>query len=45
MAKILILDIETAPNIAYVWRTFKEFISPKQMISNSYIMSYASTLR
>lgn len=42
MAKILILDIETAPNVAYVWRFFKENISAKQVKENSYIMSFAA---
>ena len=40
--KTLILDIETAPNIAYVWRFFKENISPKQVKENSTLLSYAA---
>lgn len=42
MANILILDIETAPNIAYVWRFFKENIGAKQVIENSYMLSFAA---
>ena len=30
--KILILDVETFPNTAYVWRFFKENIGAKQVI-------------
>lgn len=40
--RVLILDIETAPNIAYVWRFFKENIAPKQVIENSTLLSYAA---
>lgn len=38
----MILDIETAPNIAYVWRFFKENIGAKQVVENGYILSYAA---
>lgn len=41
MVKILILDIETAPNLAYVWRFFKENIGAKQVIEHSEIISFA----
>ena len=41
MAKILILDIETAPNIAFVWRFFKENVGAKQVLDHASIMSYA----
>ena len=41
MARILILDIETAPNIAYVWRFFKENVGAKQVLENTFIMSFA----
>lgn len=40
--KILILDIETAPNLAYVWRFFKENIGPKQVAQNSTLLSYCA---
>ena len=42
MAKILIVDIETAPNVAYVWRFFKENVGAKQVIENSYMLSFAA---
>ena len=41
MTKILLLDIETAPNIAYVWRFFKENVGAKQVLENTFIMSFA----
>lgn len=37
-AKILLLDIETAPAEAFVWRRWKENIRPQQVISESYVM-------
>ena len=40
--KILILDIETKPNLVYVWRFFKENIGPSQVVKNSEIMSFAA---
>lgn len=40
-AKILLLDIETAPNIAYVWGAWKQNIGQNQWISKSHIMSIA----
>jgi hypothetical protein len=39
--KILFIDLETAPKIAYVWRFWKENISPKQVLNHGYIMSAA----
>jgi hypothetical protein len=33
-AKILMLDIETKPATAYVWRAFDENISPEQIVDN-----------
>lgn len=41
MARILILDIETAPNIAYVWRFFKENVGAKQVLEHTEIMSFS----
>lgn len=41
MTKILILDLETAPNVAYVWRFFKENVGAKQVLENTFIMSFA----
>lgn len=40
--KILIIDIETAPTLAYVWRFFKENINPKQVVEYSSILSYSA---
>lgn len=40
--RILILDIETSPKLAYVWRFFKENISPKQVKEHGHIMSFAA---
>ena len=42
MVNILILDIETAPKIAYVWRFFKENIGAKQVQQHGHIMSFAA---
>lgn len=42
MAKVLILDIETSPNIAYVWRFFKENVGAKQVLENGQILSFAA---
>jgi len=40
--KILFLDIETAPNVAYVWGLFDQNISHNQVISSSYILCWAA---
>lgn len=40
--KILILDIETKPAIAYVWQMFKTNISPNQIIESGGILSFAA---
>lgn len=42
MAKTLILDIETSPNVAYVWRFFKENVGAKQVLENGQILSFAA---
>lgn len=39
--RILILDIETAPNVAYVWKFWKENVGAKQVLEHSNIMSFA----
>lgn len=41
-AKILVLDIETAPNVAYVWRYFKTHVGAKQVIEKGYMLSFAA---
>jgi len=42
MAKVLIIDIETAPKIAYVWKFWQENISAKQVKQHGHIMSFAA---
>lgn len=39
--KTAILDIETAPNLAWVWRFFKENVGAKQVVEHSEILSFA----
>ncbi len=41
-AKVLLLDIETAPVKAYVWRMWKENISLDQVISDWFMISWAA---
>jgi hypothetical protein len=41
-AKILIVDIETAPTMAYVWRMWKENIRPQQIQEHGWIMLAAA---
>jgi transposase-like protein len=40
-AKILTIDIETAPTIGYIWGRFKQFLSQEQILAESFILSYA----
>lgn len=40
--KILSLDIETAPLLAYVWQRYKQDVSQPQVIKDWYIMSWAA---
>lgn len=40
--RMLVLDIETAPVLAYVWRTFKENVSWDQISTGWYILSFAA---
>lgn len=40
--RILILDIETSPALALVWKFWQENVSPKQVIEHPYIMSFAA---
>lgn len=40
--KILLLDVETAPNIAYVWGLWNQNIAISQMIDSSYVMCWAA---
>lgn len=42
MAKIVTIDIETAPNLAYVWGQWKQNIGLNMLVDKSYIMSFAA---
>lgn len=42
MARILFLDCETAPKLAYVWKFWKENVSPKQVVDHGYVMSFSA---
>ena len=42
MSRILLIDIETAPNIAYVWGAWKQNIGYNQWKQKSHIMSFAA---
>jgi len=39
---ILILDIETAPMIGYIWGTYKQNVSPSQLIEGPCMISWAA---
>lgn len=39
---ILLLDIETAPNLAYVWGLFKQNISPNHVANSSYVLCWSA---
>jgi len=41
-AKILVIDIETAPNIAYVWGAWKQNIGVNQWKEKGHIMSFVA---
>ncbi len=40
--KILIYDVETAPTLAYVWRMWKENISPNQIVEHGRVLCWAA---
>lgn len=40
--KILIFDIETGPNLAYVWQCYETNVHPKGMVEHSKVMSWAA---
>lgn len=42
MVKILLVDIESAPALVYVWKFFQENVSPKQVVEHPFIMSIAA---
>lgn len=41
-SNIVLLDIETAPNIAYVWGAWKQNVGHNQWVEKSHIMSFAA---
>jgi len=42
VSKILVVDIETSPNLVYTWGHWKQNISPKQVVTPSDTLSYAA---
>lgn len=40
--KVLLLDIETAPNVAYVWGLFKENIPLARLVDSGYVLCWAA---
>jgi len=40
--KILLIDIEVAPNTAHVWGIFDQNISINQLLESSYTLCYAA---
>ncbi len=40
--KILLLDIETAPNVAYVWSLWKENIPLDRVVASGYVLCWAA---
>jgi DNA polymerase elongation subunit (family B) len=40
--KILLLDIETAPNLAYVWGLWKQTIDIKNIVDSSYVLCWSA---
>lgn len=41
-AKVLLIDIETSPNLAYVWGTWQQNIGINQWVEKTHIMSFAA---
>ena len=40
--RILLLDIETAPNLAYVWGLWKQTINPDWVAASGYVLCWAA---
>ena len=40
--KILLLDLESAPSQAYIWRRWKENIPQARIISEGYLLTYSA---
>lgn len=41
-AQVYIFDIETAPELAYVWGRWKQNVAPNQVVQRSYMLSWAA---
>lgn len=41
-SRILLVDIETAPNTVYVWGMYKQNISHEHVVANSYILCWSA---
>jgi hypothetical protein len=41
-AKILILDVETAPNLVYTWRFFNQNINLNQIVNDNYMLCWSA---
>lgn len=41
-AKILVFDVESSPTMGWVWGRFKQFLQQSQVISETYLLSYAA---
>lgn len=41
-ARILVLDIETSPHMAWVWKFWKENVGAKQVLENGTMLSFAA---
>lgn len=44
-ARVLFIDIETSPNLAYVWRMFRENVSLAQLVDVTQMISFAAKWR
>ena len=42
MARTLLLDIETRPNLAYVWGLWDQRVGINQLVSNSEVICYGA---
>jgi hypothetical protein len=40
--RLLVLDIETAPNLAYVWDVWQQNVAPSQLVQHKSVLSFAS---
>lgn len=40
--KVLIFDLETSPELGYVWGRFKQFLAPVQVAQRSYLLTWSA---